>query len=127
VRLVSLDYDHADEAHADLETLAEGLRASGCAVEVADADEPHRVRLQKSAEHIVMDVLSVVLEESERHLIDAILTVITTWALHRRVFRGRGESKPMVVIWINAEVVREAELPEADDDADPSSTTSSAP
>lgn len=115
VRLVSLDYDHAEEARADLDALAEGLRASGCSVEITGADEPHRVRLQKGVEHIIVDMLSVVLDEAERHLIDTVLTVLTTWALHRRVFRGREGSKPMVVVWIDAEVVREAELPEADE------------
>lgn len=126
MRLVSLDYDHAEEASADLERLAERLRVSGHTVEIASADEPHRVRLQKSVDHIAMDVLNVVLDEAERHLIDTILTVITTWALHRLAFRGRGESKPTVVIWIDAEVVREVPLPDADDDANPPSTTSSA-
>jgi hypothetical protein len=77
MRLVSLDYDHPAEARADLTVLASQLRDSGHAVEIAGADEPHRVRFQKGAADTLGDVLNVVLDETERHLIDVVLTVIS--------------------------------------------------
>jgi hypothetical protein len=115
MRLESLDIDHPAEARAELVVLAEQLRRSGWTVEVAGADEPHWSRLRESAEHALVDVLNVVLDEAERHLIDAVIGVIVTWASQRHFFRGRQRAKPDVAIWIDDEIVRTVPLPETDD------------
>jgi hypothetical protein len=119
MRLESLDIDHPDGAHAELDVLADQLRQARWTVEVAAAGEPHWSRLRESAEHALVDVLNVVLDEAERHLIDVVIDVVMAWALNRRFFRGRQRAKPDVVIWIDGEIVRTVPLPEAEDaDAD---------
>jgi hypothetical protein len=110
--LESLDIDHPDGAHAELDGLARELRSSGWTVEVADVGEPHWSRLRESAEHAIVDVLNVVLDESERHLIDAVIDVVVAWAATRVFFRGRERAKPDVAIWIDGDIVRTVPLVE---------------
>jgi hypothetical protein len=112
MRLESLDIDHPEEAHAELDQLARELRSSGWTIEVAGIGEPHWSRLRESAEHALVDVLNIVLDETERHLIDAVIDVVMTWAATRLFFRGRERAKPDVAIWIDGNIVRTVPLPE---------------
>lgn len=112
MRLESLDIDHPEQAHAELEQLAHQLRDAGWTVEVAGVGEPHWSRLRESAEHALVDVLNLVLDETERHLIDATIDVIIAWATTRLFFRGRERAKPDIAIWIDGDIVRTVPLPE---------------
>jgi hypothetical protein len=115
MRLESLDRAHPDAARAELDVLAQRLRDSGWTVEVAGPGEPHWARLQKGGGHELLDVLNVVLDEAERHLIDVVISTVVSWAVHRRFFRGREATRPTVVIWIDGKVIRAVELPESDE------------
>jgi len=112
MRLESLDIDHPQGAHDELDGLADELRRRGFTVQVAEIGAPHWSRMHESAEHALVDVLNVVLEESERHMIDAVIDVLVAWAATRCFFRGRAGAKPHVVVWFDAEIVRTVPLPE---------------
>jgi hypothetical protein len=116
MRIESLDLDQPVDAQAELDELATRLRAEGWAVEVSGIDEPHLARFLESAEHELVTVLNVVLDEAERLAIDAAILGVLGWARRRRHFRGREGAKPAVVIWIVEEDVRTVELPDPDDD-----------
>jgi hypothetical protein len=111
MRLESLDIDHPEEAHTELDQLARQLRGTGWTVEVAGLGEPTWSRLRESAEHALVDVLNIVLDETERHLIDAVIDVVVAWAATRLFFRGRERTKPDVAIWIDGDIVRTVPLP----------------
>jgi hypothetical protein len=112
LRLESLDIDHPAEARAELEALAEQLRSGGWSVEVADPGEPTLSRFRESAEGAFVDVLNLVLDEAERHALDIVLAAIFAWAVDRVRFRGREGARPVVVIYLGDEDVREEPLPE---------------
>jgi len=111
VRLESLDRDDPHGAHAELGDLAAQLEGDGFDVEIAALDAPIRARLQKSAGSVVIDVLQVVLDESERHLIDAVIGAVTSWAVHRRFFAGSNQATPQLVVWVERDIVRTVALP----------------
>ncbi|HTX32882.1 MAG TPA: hypothetical protein VMD09_15970 [Solirubrobacteraceae bacterium] len=107
----SLDRDDPQGAHAELGDLAERLEGEGYDVDVAGLDAPIRARLQKSGGNVVIDVLQVVLDESERHLIDAVIAAVTSWAIHRRFFAGSNQATPQLVVWVDREIVQTVALP----------------
>jgi hypothetical protein len=115
MRLELLDRARPNEALAELDVLAQQLRDSGWTVEVGGASEPHLARFQKGAEQTFLDVLNVVLDETERHLIDAVISAVMSWAVHRRFLRGREDIRPTVLIWIDGKLIRVEELPETDE------------
>ena len=111
MRLESLDIDHPEEARAELDVLADQLRAGGWNVEVAGPGEPTLSRFRESAEGAFVDVLNLVLDEAERHAVDIVLAAIFAWAVDRMRFRGREGARPVVVIYVGDEDVREEPLP----------------
>jgi len=111
LRLESLDIDDPDEARAELGVLAEQLRAGGWNVEVAGPGEPTLSRFRESAEGAFVDVLNLVLDEAERHAVDAVLAAVFAWAVDRLRFRGREGARPVIVIYVGDEDVREEPLP----------------
>jgi hypothetical protein len=112
LRLESLDIDHPAEARTELDVLAEQLRSGGWNVEVAGPGEPTLSRFRESAEGAFVDVLNLVLDEAERHALDVVLAAIFAWAIDRMRFRGREGARPVVVIYVGGEDVREEPLPE---------------
>lgn len=115
MRLESLDLDHHEESRAELELLADQLREQGWDVEVATSSEVHWSRIRESAEHALVDVLNMVLDEAERHAIDAAIDVLLAWALHRRYFRGWQQADPDAAVWTDGEIVRTVLLPSPDE------------
>jgi hypothetical protein len=111
MRLESLDRHDPRSAHVELAELADLVRNEGYAVEIAALDAAVRVRLAKSAGNVVIDVLQVVLDESERHLVDAVIGAVISWAVHRRFFAGRDRAVPQLVVWVEREIVRVVPLP----------------
>lgn len=51
------------------------------------------------------------LDESERHLIDAVIGAVTSWAIHRRFFAGRNHATPQLVVWVDREMIQTVALP----------------
>ena len=112
MRLETLDLDALEASRGELTELAAQLRAEGFSVEVAAAGESTRTRLSESAEHAFVAVLNLILDETERHAIDAAIAVVATWALGRINFRGREGAEPTVIVWINDDDVRDVRLPD---------------
>jgi hypothetical protein len=112
MRLESLDLDETDASREELSGLADLLRREGFTVEVAGRGDTTWTRMRESADRAFVDVLNVVLDETERHAIDVVISGVTAWALQRLHFRGRGNARPVVVIWVGHEDVREFPLPD---------------
>jgi hypothetical protein len=112
MRLESLDLDEPDASRDELTGLADLLRDEGLMVDVAARGDTTWTRMRESAERAFVDVLNVVLDETERHAIDVVIAAVTTWALQRLHFRGRERARPVVVIWVGQEDVREVPLPD---------------
>jgi hypothetical protein len=120
MRLENLELDDRHEAQAELSGLAEDLEAEGFDVEVAPEDASVLAKLQESAEHVFVDVLNVVLNHAEGLALDATLIgvahALRRWARRRKHFRGREGAKPTALIWgPDGEILREIELPDADE------------
>ena len=112
MRLESLDLDEPDASRNELTRLADLLRDEGLTVDIAARGDTTWTRMRESAERAFVDVLNVGLDEAERHAIDVVIAAVTTWALQRLHFRGRGSARPVVVIWVGHEDVREFPLPD---------------
>jgi len=112
MRLESLDLDEPDASRDELTRLADLLRDEGLTVDIAARGDTTWTRMRESAERAFVDVLNVVLDEAERHAIDVVIAAVTTWALQRLHFRGRGSARPVVVIWVGHEDVGEFPLPD---------------
>ncbi|MHB8659324.1 MAG: hypothetical protein ACYC91_15495 [Solirubrobacteraceae bacterium] len=112
MRLKSLDLDQPDASRDELIALADLLRAAGLTVEIAARGESTRTRMRESADRAFVDILNVVLDESERHGIDVVITAVTTWAVQRLHFRRRSNARPVLVIWVGDEDVRTVPLPD---------------
>jgi hypothetical protein len=118
--LENLELDHREEAQAELQELAETLRVSGFNVEVAPLDGEFHAKLEESAERVFLDVLNVVLQETEDHaleaVIGAIITALTNWALRRKHFRDREDGRATAVIWgSDGRELRRVSLPKPDE------------
>jgi hypothetical protein len=120
VILENLELDERDVAQVELEQLADGLRDSGFSVEVAPVDGSFHAQLQESAEQVALDVLNVVLEEGEAHVVDALIGyLVGTWAKNRKHFRDRDDGEATAVIWgPDGKPIREVRLPAPDEKAD---------
>lgn len=112
MRLESLELDQPHEARDELAELASRLSKEGFSVTIAEPGESVFVRLRESAEHVFVDVLNVVLDEAECHAIDVVISAVTAWATRRVHFRGREGARPVVVVWVVDEDVREFPLPD---------------
>jgi hypothetical protein len=112
MRLESLDLDEPDASRDELIGLADLLREEGFTVDVAARGDTTWTKMRESAERAFVDVLNVVLDETERNAIDVVIAAVTTWALQRLHFRGRGSARPVVAIWVGQEDVREFPLPD---------------
>jgi hypothetical protein len=112
MRLESLDLDHKLESRSELDGLADRLRSDGWDVEVAAVGDTTWSRMRESAEHAFVHVLNVVLDETERDAIEAVVVAVMSWAAQRLWFRGRHGAQPTVIIWVDSDIIRELPLPD---------------
>lgn len=119
MRLENLELVNRTEAQLELFALAAELETEGFVVEVAPEDGSFHAKLQESADHVVLDVINVVLDHAEGLAVDATILAVAhalrRWAPRRRQFRGRERTRPTAVIWgSDGDILSEVELPDPD-------------
>ena len=121
--LENLERDADVESQAELRGLADKLREEGFDVEVAPLDGPFHAILEESATHELIEVLNVVLDQTEAHAIDAAIgavsAVVADWARSRFRFRNKDGERATAVIWgPDGRPLRRVPLPDPEDEAE---------